>query len=324
MIIICFSDVLHSIGMASHSQSVTLQPADTHNSVIIRMKRKRQAAPLESFFIESDATERTFLKSKPKNSKTVFVRTTSIDPSSPTESCMGTVLGHHLAKSSVPGDEIGGKMKRLKLGDMAATPTEDSNKAPNSVHVFDIVQDSITDEYTLLPSDLTQTETHAPYKPIVTCNGDEMIREILPNPHQQSPTSDDTYVYDLYLTEDADLSMFDDPTSILINPLEYDINWVDPVTKVPHPHYLDELDDDELTDDSNAENHSRNEYPEQPDSDSASDNEYSSRYERDSYPGYFQCNQNANLNDPWASELSHLKREKDLYYDDEVLRSDED
>ena len=316
--------------MASQNLSVALKPADTHSSVIIRMKRKRQAAPLESFFIESDSTERTFAKPKPKNStqnKTVFIRTTSIDMTSPTESCINKVLEHNLVmNSTVAKDDIGGQMKRLKLGDMADKPIEHLNKPSNSVQVFDIVQNTVTDEYTLLPCAQNQTESSPP-KPVVTCNGDEMIREILP--HQHPSTEEDNYVYDLYLTEEADLSIFDDPTSILINPLEYDITWVDPVTKAPHEHYLDEYDDDELTDDSNGENNSRNDYPEQPDSDSE---EYGTRYvsDRDFYPDsfdYFDSNQETNYNDPWAGDLSacYLKREKDLYYDDdEVLRSDDD
>ena len=306
------------------SQNLPLQSADTpNNSVIIRMKRKRHAAPLESFFIESETAEKTLIKPKLNNSgaqsKAVFIRTTSIDLTTPTENCIDKVLGH-----SLTNNDIGGQMKKLKLGDMTETPIDNSNKTSNSVQVFDIVQDSVTEEYTLFPC--AQTQPDESPKPVIICNGDEMIREILPNPPS---TADNTYVYDLYLTEEADLSMFDDPTSILINPLEYDITWVDPITKVPHQHYLDEYDDDELTDDSNGENHSRNDYPEQPDSDP--EYGYSSRYDpdRDLYPDYFQCNQKANCNesnDPWASDLSahYLKREKDLYDDDdEVLKSDD-
>ncbi|KAI6652093.1 hypothetical protein LOD99_4638 [Oopsacas minuta] len=282
--------------------------ADPQNSVIIRMKRKRQAPPLESFFIESDNSDRKFVEPK-----TVFIRTTSIDMITPTEDKISEFLG---------GNDLGGKMKKLKLGDIEHSNAEINN---NSLQVFDIVQDSVTDTFTLQP--YSQPKTAPNPKPVVTCNGDELIREILPNSNQNIQPIDYDYVYDLYLTDGADLSMFDDPTMVLINPLEYDVTWVDPVTKAPHAHYFDEFEHTGLSDDdSNEETNWRNDYPEIPDSDLEQeiDREYSSKYipeQEDYYTGDFdeyRSNQAALYNDPWAGDLSaqYLEDEKDLYYND--------
>lgn len=294
------------------TQEHTTRPlVDTHNSVVIRMKRKRQAPPMESFFIDK-TNDGIFAKPKPtkigSQHKTVFVRTTSIDVTTPTETGISKVLGQN---------DIGGQMKRLKLGD-----TDNSKEESANLQVYDIVQDIETDQYTLLPS--AQPQNIPSPKLVVTCNGEEMIREILPNTQPYLQPDDCNYVYDLYLTEGADLSMFDDPTSILINPLEYDITWVDPVTKAPHNHYFDDYNVTGLSDDSNDETNWRNEYPEEPDSDldQEIDREYSSRFvpeQEDYYTGdfdYFNSNQAALYNDPWAGELSgmYLKQEGDLYY----------
>ena len=294
--------------MATQEQ-MACQLVEPQSSVVIRMKRKRQAPPLESFFIDK-SDDGVFAKPKAtkigSQHKTVFIRTTSIDLTTPTETGISKILGHN---------DMGIQMKRLKLGG-----TDNPMEEPASLQVYDIVQDLVTEEFTLLP--LAQPQNIPSPKPVVTCNGEEMIREILPNSQPYPQPDDSNYVYDLYLTDGADLSMFDDPTSILINPLEYDITWVDPVTKAAD-HYFDDYDVTGLSDDSNDETNWRNEYPEEPDSDldQEIDREYSSRFvpeQEDYYTGdfdYFNSNQAPLYNDPWAGELScmYLKQENDIY-----------
>ena len=303
--------------MATEEQ-MTCQIVESQSSVVIRMKRKRQAPPLESFFIDKTG-DRMFAKPKltkiGSQHKTVFIRTTSIDLTTPTETGISKVLGQN---------DIGNQMKRLKLGDRD-NPIEE----PANLQIYDIVQDLETEQFTLLP--FAQPQNIPSPKPVVTCNGEEMIREILPNTQLYVQPDDCNYVYDLYLTEGADLSMFDDPTSILINPLEYDITWVDPVTKATH-NYFDDYDVTGLSDDSNDEANWRNEYPEEPDSDLSQeiDREYSSRFvpeQEDYYTGdfdYFNPNQAALYNDPWAGELSgmYLKQEGDVYYNVDEISDD--
>ena len=251
---------------------------------------------------------------------------------SPINCEIAKVLSSESEKKMAGKDDIGIKMKKLKLGELETKAkdkpkqvlTDSTDPSVNNIQVFDMSKDVKTETLTIKSISTPQPPTHPP---VVTCNGDQMIREIIgPKVHQNA--DDQNYVYDLYYTEDADLSLFNDPSAILINPLDYDITWTDPIANSKYSLYDEDYYGDGVSDDSNDECNWRNEYGEEPDSDSEVEIDRMHYCKYGTEMGEYDLSSfddSESRTNPWLSEMAKYHIGKDLsYYDnDESLLSDD-